>query len=163
MMSSIGHNEMSTQEKFSFLDQAGFKERIKSIYKLDLNSITHSWKLSQWEEIEMSWSNYRLAVVEQDEFLCCFALWYIADGSCAHLLKIATSENFLRKGIGNRVLRDGNSEFRELGFETAYLEVAINNKIATALYMKLGYQIVHTKSSFYSDGTDAYAMQLKLN
>lgn len=161
MMNSTGSNRSSSNDFFVSLQQ--FKNLLDEIYSLDSKVMKKSWHRSQWKEIALNWSSYKLALVESDESLNCFALWHTPDTSCAHLLKVATNPIILKKGLSYTLLEEASSQFKALSFDVSYLEVAVDNKPAIGLYTKLGFQILHRKKSFYSDGTDAYAMHLKLN
>ena len=153
----------STGPEPQFLTLNQFQTLIPEIYELDLAQIKQCWIQRQWEDIRLSWENYRVLVTMDREIISSFALWHIADFHCAHLLKIATNPSYVRTGIAERLLNKSIQRFRQGGYQDCYLEVSVDNVQAIALYEKLSFKIIHTKKAFYTDGTNAYAMQLILN
>ena len=149
--------------KTHFLNLGDFKNSIEEILRLDCHGINQSWSMAQWLDICNHFHNYKVAIAKDSKVLTSFALWHTGDPTCAHLLKITTDNAYLRQGLSSWLLQQANREFQALSFETSYLEVEVSNAAAIRLYEKLGYQILHTKKRFYSDGSEAYAMQLKLN
>lgn len=140
-----------------------FKNSMLRIQALDEACINQHWSLQQWQDICGHWESHKVAITEAGGEIVNFALWQVSDPRCSYLLKIATDKAFERKGFSFRVLERANLEFKRSGFETSYLEVETKNHAAISLYQKLGYEILHLKKAYYSDGADAYAMQLKLN
>ena len=64
-----------------------------------------------------------------------------------------------RKNLAKKMLDVSIDSFERLNVERIFLEVAVDNDPAIHFYKKLGFEVLNTIKSFYSDGTSAYAMQ----
>lgn len=78
------------------------------------------------------------------------------------IVSIAVRKEFRRHGIGEALLREAIRRLRARGKIKVALEVRVSNKPAQELYKKLGFRVVDTIPSYYSDGEDAYYMVLTL-
>lgn len=78
------------------------------------------------------------------------------------IVSIAVRKEFRGHGIGEALLREAIKRLRARGKTKIALEVRVSNKPAQELYKKLGFRIVDTIPSYYSDGEDAYYMVLTL-
>jgi len=76
------------------------------------------------------------------------------------IVSIAVRKEFRGHGIGEALLREAIKRLRARGKTKIALEVRVSNKPAQELYKKLGFRIVDTIPSYYSDGEDAYYMVL---
>ncbi|MEM3896121.1 MAG: ribosomal protein S18-alanine N-acetyltransferase, partial [Archaeoglobaceae archaeon] len=74
------------------------------------------------------------------------------------IVSIAVRKEFRGHGIGEALLREAIKRLRARGKTKIALEVRVSNKPAQELYKKLGFRIVDTIPSYYSDGEDAYYM-----
>lgn len=98
---------------------------------------------------------------ENDETIFAFAIFQLV-GDQAHLLEIAVDARVRKHGFGGQLVRAIiNFTLRHSG-ESVYLEVRKSNANAVAFYQHLGFVVVDTKSAYYSDGEDAYAMCFRL-
>jgi len=75
-----------------------------------------------------------------------------------HIISIAVHPDYRRIGLGTVLMKKAEDSLRNLGCYRVYLEVRVSNKPAIQLYKKLGYIIVRTIPSYYSDGEDAFLM-----
>ncbi|MEM0351210.1 MAG: ribosomal protein S18-alanine N-acetyltransferase [Archaeoglobaceae archaeon] len=78
------------------------------------------------------------------------------------IVSIAVRKDFRGRGIGEALLRKAIERLRSRGKTRITLEVRVSNKPAQELYKKLGFKIMDTIPSYYSDGEDAYYMVLSL-
>lgn len=79
------------------------------------------------------------------------------------IVSLAVRKEFRGAGIGEYLMKRAIERLKEKGKKEIALEVRISNTIAQRLYKKLGFRIVETIPSYYSDGEDAYYMVLSLN
>ena len=88
-----------------------------------------------------------------------FALFNVANAdSFAHLLKIIIDPSKRGHGLGEQLL---NESLRLLSYRDIrhfYLEVEEGNFSALRLYEKSGFQKIHLKKNFYSNGSNAIVM-----
>ena len=72
-----------------------------------------------------------------------------------------------RRGVAQALMRAGLAEARQAGAAEAFLEVAVDNEGAIALYAALGFRQTGLRKSYYDRGpdgfTDALVMRLDLN
>lgn len=94
-----------------------------------------------------------------------FALYRVIQDE-AELLSIGVSPNFQKRNIGAALLRESMQQSFKEGARSMFLEVAIDNKPAIALYHRHGFHEVGTRKDYYkrSDGgrTNAYTMRCDL-
>ncbi|QOY52991.1 ribosomal protein S18-alanine N-acetyltransferase [Candidatus Sulfurimonas baltica] len=79
----------------------------------------------------------------------------------AKLYSIGVSEAYRGKKIAEKLLELVSKELISLGFKKTTLEVRTDNKIAIALYERVGFNIKKRLEAFYLDGCDAYLMELE--
>ncbi|MGD0803625.1 MAG: ribosomal protein S18-alanine N-acetyltransferase [Candidatus Bathyarchaeia archaeon] len=79
-----------------------------------------------------------------------------------HVMNIAVSEVWRRKGIAGRLLDELERRFMERGAEFVYLEVRVSNGSAQRLYRKRGYSDLSILPRYYRD-EDGLAMEKSLN
>jgi [ribosomal protein S18]-alanine N-acetyltransferase len=80
----------------------------------------------------------------------------------AEILNIETLPSHRRQGLAASLLReafDWAQVNQKLGI---WLEVRTSNSAAIALYTKLGFQTISTRTRYYADGEDALVMKYAL-
>jgi ribosomal-protein-alanine N-acetyltransferase len=83
------------------------------------------------------------------------SLKYINQG---HLVSVAVSKNYRRKGIGKALLTNSMNAVKKYKIKQYVLEVRVSNYTAIRLYEKLNFKIESIKKSYYRDGENAYYM-----
>ncbi|MFX1303905.1 MAG: GNAT family N-acetyltransferase [Promethearchaeota archaeon] len=78
----------------------------------------------------------------------------------AHLVSIAVSEEYRRKGIANILLSNSMKAIKKYKIHDYVLEVRVSNYTAIKLYEKYDYKIESIKKNYYRDGENAYYMTL---
>ena len=87
--------------------------------------------------------------------------WLMGDE--AHIVNVATHPDFLRRGLGERLVTAMVAEAQRNGAGLVTLEVRMSNQAAQQLYAKLGFVEVGERRRYYSDnGEDALLMTLFL-
>jgi len=79
----------------------------------------------------------------------------------AHLVSIAVSEPYKRKGIGTTLLSNSMAAIKRYKIQDYVLEVRVSNYIAIRMYEKLDFKIESIKRNYYRDGENAYFMTLE--
>ena len=64
-----------------------------------------------------------------------------------------------RQGIGRALLAEGLARLRALGVVTLFLEVAVENEAAIALYAGFGFVESGRRRAYYENGGDALMMR----
>ncbi|MBE0008835.1 MULTISPECIES: ribosomal protein S18-alanine N-acetyltransferase [unclassified Arthrobacter] len=66
------------------------------------------------------------------------------------------------RGIGSAMLTELLAEARRRGAAEVLLEVRADNPRAQDLYLRNGFEHIHTRRKYYRDGVDAWVMRLIL-
>ena len=89
-------------------------------------------------------------------------LWHL--GEEAQIANIATHPGYLRKGIGEKILKFSLQKIKEMGAIEVFLEVRVSNIAARDLYGKSGFKNFGIRKKYYADtGEDAILMKKALN
>ena len=83
------------------------------------------------------------------------SLKYINKG---HLVSIAVSEDFRRKGIAEVLLSTSMATIKKHKINEYVLEVRVSNYSAIRLYEKFNFKVESVKKKYYRDGESAYYM-----
>ena len=114
----------------------------------------------QAASFEVPWSAEALAatlasegvlalVAEAEGGTCGFIVARIAAGE-AEILTLAVDSARRRRGLGERLTAAVLDAARRAGAEAVFLEVAIDNPTATALYEKLGFVAAGRRPAYYA-------------
>ncbi len=79
-----------------------------------------------------------------------------------HVMNIAVTEVWRRKGIAGRLLDELEGRFKERSAKFSYLEVMVGNESAQQLYRKRGYRELGVLVRYYKD-EDGLAMEKLLD
>jgi len=105
------------------------------------------------------WGSNRYRGVEVDGELVAYAI-YGFEGDAFHLLNLAVLPPHRRAGLGRLLLTEFLVEAQRLGATDVWLEVAINNNAARALYEEYGFEQVRVRRRYYQPGDiDALVMR----
>ena len=85
-----------------------------------------------------------------------------SEGGWGHVVSIAVMPRWRGKGLGKALMLALEEAFVADGLINSYLEVAVWNRGAIALYKRLGYVIAGIVRNYYPDGSDAYVMVKRL-
>ena len=83
-------------------------------------------------------------------------------GSEAELLTLGVAPNARRAGAGRLLLADAMAAARDDGAEAMFLDVAVDNHPARALYRAFGFEDVGRRPLYYNGRTDAVICRLEL-
>lgn len=84
-----------------------------------------------------------------------------AAGGEAEILTLAVAPEDRRQGIGRALVRKAASYAQELGANTLFLEVGVENEPALGLYRGLGFKTVGSRKAYYGKN-DAYVLKAAL-
>lgn len=97
-----------------------------------------------------------LVVADRRNLLGCALLFFRRGAHSARLYSIAIAHAARGRGLGAALLQAAEHEAHARGCAALRLEVRTDNKPATTLYEKRGYQRQAREPGFYEDGTDAW-------
>jgi len=103
---------------------------------------------------------YRGARVDGE--LAAYAV-YGYDGDAFHLMNLAVVPEARRRGVARALMDDFLAEAWAEGAPDAWLEVAVDNESAIALYRDYGFEDVRIRARYYQpENVDAVVMRLRL-
>ena len=112
------------------------------------------------EDYRWGSNRYRGGVV--DGQLVAYAI-YGFEGEAFHLLNIAVLPQYRRTGLGRLLFDEFLAEAHRLEAPDAWLEVAVTNDAALALYEAYGFERVRVRRRYYQPGDiDALVMRKSL-
>ena len=113
-------------------------------------------------ELRHPWAYLFLARPEGERSARAFLLaWLVSDE--LHVLSVATSPDFRRRGLGRALLAHVIEFATARGARTALLEVRPSNEAALALYGAFGFVTARRRPRYYADNQeDAIEMTLAL-
>lgn len=112
------------------------------------------------EEFKYGFSRWR--AVDVEGMLAAYAV-YGFDGDAFHLMNLVVDPAARGTGLGRLLMADLLAEARNLKVPDVWLEVAVNNVAALALYRAHGFEDVRVRKKYYQpEGLDAQVMRLRL-
>lgn len=112
------------------------------------------------EDFEHGHSRYRVA--EHGGERVAYAV-YGFEGDAFHLMNLAVVPSRRREGFAHALLADALREAEEVGADEVWLEVAVDNAPALALYREHGFEDVRVRPKYYQPGgIDALVMRKPL-
>lgn len=137
------------------------KEDLETIFLIEKNSFeSGAWTYEQIE-YEFEKNDYaHIYVVEEGKVFGYIDFWVLFEQGT--ISKIAILPLLRRKGVGCILLNDAINRMISQNVESITLEVRVSNIAAIKLYEKLGFKTLIIKNGYYSDGEDAYLMELKV-
>jgi len=82
------------------------------------------------------------------------------EGDKGHVINIAVRPKYRGKGLGKLLMCKTLLALAMRGIKSVFLEVRVSNAPAIGLYERLNFRIKERLNSYYSDGEDAYLMEL---
>ena len=114
-----------------------------------------SFALSRSFLESLSRHHHRIVTIERDHCLLGFSLVLVYEQG-DHLIRIVVDPAFQGQGIGGQLLDRTLKE----GKQSVFLEVAMGNAAAIALYRRRGFEFAGEIRQFYSNGESAHRMVL---
>ena len=132
---------------------------LEAIVALDAECFAPPFRFSRaamqrFAEAENAWSVVAEAEGELSGF-CIVHLEVAETVDVGYVVTIDVAEGFRRKGIGERMLAEGEAWVRRSGGVGMMLHVFVKNAGAVRFYERLGYRRVGGQRGFYGPGIDA--------
>jgi len=132
---------------------------LAQVISLDHNFMSFPWGEKQWKSIN---EDAHLLFIAGENPVLGFALYQLSPAEeLAHLLKIVVAPTEQGKITQDFFAAQKNS-LKSRGYSRIYLEVAENNKRAQGFYSKCGFVVLQRVKSYYTDGSAALKMELKI-
>ena len=124
------------------------------------SSMDHGF--SAREELSRPWARVWVARVPSGEMAAVLVAWHVADE--VHVLDVATSPEFRRRGIGTALMGVALDYAVAEHVRIVLLEVRRSNRQAIRIYRRLGFTAMGVRPGYYADNNeDAIEMILALD
>lgn len=130
------------------------EKEIRMAAELEKACLSTAWSEAQIAN-RSEFAHYLCAI--EDGAVCGIASMYAVAGEC-QIMNIAVAQNFRRRGIASGLMNALILLAKSKNCEALTLEVAEDNRSATALYEKCGFTAVGRRKGFYN-GKDALVME----
>ena len=135
-------------------------EELRSIASFDRLYFPQPWTTEQWLELNFQ---HHLLYIRDNSDLEGLALFHrVAGDDTAHLLKICLRPEARGSGVALQFWVEILQDLRSKSVKSIFLEVETTNLRAIGFYRKVGFESLRLIKRFYSDGADAFTMQLML-
>ncbi len=132
-------------------------EDIAQVYKIESEAFKYPYPRTLLEY----YSNLKDAVfyvAEVDNSIVGYVIGLLRRRIIGHIISIAVSKRYMRRGIGSKLLKKAEETLRRMGAKVLRLEVRNSNIPAINFYVKHGYKIAFIKEYYYPNGESAYVM-----
>ncbi|MGD1061339.1 MAG: ribosomal protein S18-alanine N-acetyltransferase [Methanomassiliicoccales archaeon] len=139
-----------------------FQQRdLGQVYTLATRALNETYSTTVFTDISSYWPD-GFIVLEEGTDVIGFIFGIMMSRSEARILMLAVEERYRMRGLGGTLYRAFAQECAVKGIRNINLEVRISNMPAIRFYQKEGFQIVGRLDRYYSNGEDAYRMQVFL-
>lgn len=151
-----------TLTAFSF--RLATPDDLSAVLEIENKSYPLPWSEESFrQEMEKPFARFLvLTDDETDSVIAGYIVFWVMFDEC-HILNVTVHPGWRGLKLGTRLARQTINEAVKRRAKRVYLEVRKSNATAVAFYQSLGFHIDHIKKSFYSDGEDAYFMQIFLD
>ncbi|MCD6487854.1 MAG: ribosomal protein S18-alanine N-acetyltransferase [Desulfurococcales archaeon] len=136
---------------------------LKQVYEIEIESFTKPYPLELFLVYYII-SKDLFIVASYNNIVVGYAIGLIEyknSEKLGHIISIAVRPLYRGLGIGEILMKELERRIRKYFVTYIYLEVEVGNKVAIALYRKLGYGIVSILPRYYGE-KDAYLMVKKI-
>jgi len=153
---------MSTHSEPSVSLRPAVTDDLKQIMEIEVQSYPEPWKKTHFLD-EMQKSYARLLVLTDDDtdMIVIGYIVYWVQSSGISLLNVTVDPKWRGFGFGMKLMQAMIKEAVHEDIPRIVLEVREGNSHAIALYRGIGFQVTHTRKSFYSNGENALVMEIK--
>ena len=139
------------------------EDDLDAVLAVEKRCYKHPWSRAQFAE-ELKTKNSQFLVLTDDETDTLVAGYVVFRdlGTESHLLNVAVEHGWRGLGMGNRLVGMAINHAYRHEQERVFLEVRTENLAAMTLYEKMGFRRITVRKKFYSNGDDAFFMQLDL-
>ena len=138
------------------------QDDLSQIAEVERRSHIAPWTEKHFEE-EMAKPYSRIFLLtddETDEKIAGYVVFWVL-GEDAQILNVVVDPPWRGQGYSRLLVLRAIQIARAENISNIRLEVRRSNIVALSLYQSLGFYICQLRKRFYSDGEDAYAMELR--
>jgi len=160
-------------KKKDYLIRRCTSDDLEGVIEVNERELPEDYPYFFYKSILDNYSDSFLVACERDdpEKIIAYVMWRIERTPSinslklvnkGHLVSIAVSEIYRRKGIATALLNKSMPAIKKSGISEYVLEVRVSNYPAINLYKSLRYKIQTIKKAYYRDGENAYYMVYKV-
>jgi [ribosomal protein S18]-alanine N-acetyltransferase len=131
------------------------------VYELACTSLSENYNPTLFLELYSYWPE-GFIIAEEDGQIIGFIFGIMMSRTEARILMLAVDPRYRGKGFGATLYREMQRQCAVKGMSAIALEVRVSNQVAIHFYEKMGFQLVGRIAQYYSNGEDAFRMQLFL-
>ena len=130
------------------------KDDVEYVVKIEEEAYgKHHWaKSSFYDEMSNNLAKYYVAKAVNGEIVGYAGTWHIIDEG--HITTIAVKNGYLRKHIGEAIMKSIIDDCYKNNIKYMTLEVRVSNEPAIKLYEKYGFQSLGTRKGYYQDNNE---------
>jgi len=135
---------------------------LDAVLAIENTSHVHPWSRGVFRDcLRVS---YVCDMFTKDDEIIVYGIMSVAAGE-SHIFNVCVNDKYRRQGFGQEMMMHLIKKAKKQGAEVAFLEVRPSNKVAIALYEKLGFAVTGKRKDYYpleKGREDAFVMSLKL-
>ncbi len=131
------------------------------VYELACSSLSENYNPTLFLDLYNYWPE-GFIIAEEDGHIIGFIFGIMMSRTESRILMLAVDPLYRGKGYGGILYREMQRQCAIKGMRVIALEVRVSNQAAIRFYEKMGFQIAGRISKYYSNGEDAFRMQLFL-
>jgi len=131
------------------------------VYELACTSLSENYNPTLFLDLYTYWPE-GFIIAEEDGQIIGFIFGIMMSRTEARILMLAIDQRYRGKGYGGTLYREMQRQCAVKGMHSIALEVRVSNLVAIRFYQKMGFQLVGRIQGYYSNGEDAFRMQLFL-
>jgi [ribosomal protein S18]-alanine N-acetyltransferase len=129
------------------------------VYELACTCLSENYNPTLFLDLYSYWPE-GFIVLEHEGLIIGFVFGVLLSRTDARILMLAIDSRMRGRGLGVILYREFQRECALKGIQNITLEVRVSNVIAIHFYEKLGFQITGRVPRYYSNGEDAFRMDL---
>ncbi len=137
---------------------------LATVIEIERKSYPLPWSEESFrQEMEKPFARFLVLTDDDtDSVVAGYIVFWLMFEEC-HILNITVHPDWRGLKLGTRLMQQTVSEAIKRGAKRVFLEDRKSNKGAVAFYQSFDFYIDHVKKAFYTDGEDAYFMQIYLD
>jgi [ribosomal protein S18]-alanine N-acetyltransferase len=129
------------------------------VYEMACTCLSENYNPTLFIDLYSYWPE-GFIVLEHEGLIIGFVFGVLLSRTDARILMLAIDSRMRGRGLGAILYREFQRECALKGIQNITLEVRVSNVIAIHFYEKLGFQISGRVPRYYSNGEDAFRMDL---
>jgi len=132
---------------------------LQRVYELACSSLSENYNPTLFIDLYAYWPE-GFVVLENEGRILGLVFGILLSRSDARILMLAVDPQARGRGLGTVLYREFQRECGLKGIRHITLEVRVSNSVAIHFYERLGFQVTGRVPRYYSNGEDAFRMDL---